>query len=114
MGYPSSDGRAGDLQVPSGRLQVLPTAGECSTPHEKGCAVAGRRISEGGMNALFVDWNKRLVERHYRGARTTRFFSHMRPESITRLREEIGTLASKGYFPTKQGTGWLYQKGASL
>lgn len=65
------------------------------------------------MSNLYVDFDTGLVERRYRGARTTRFFSHMRPETIVRLLEEIGSLANKGYFPSKLGSGWLYQKGSA-
>lgn len=65
------------------------------------------------MTMLFVDWSNGRVERQYRGARTVRFVKHMRPESLARLRDEISSLTSKGYFPAKFGDGWLYTKGAA-
>lgn len=64
------------------------------------------------MSRLFVDWSTGLVERQYRGARTTRFVKHMRPESVERLQAEITELLNAGYAPSKYGSGWLYSKGA--
>ena len=65
------------------------------------------------MSQLFVDFTNGKVERQYRGARTVRFVSHMRPESLARLRRELEALTTAGYTPTRWGNGWLYSKGAN-
>lgn len=65
------------------------------------------------MSQLFVDWSNGRVERQYRGARTVRFVSHMRPESVQRLRDELAQLAESGHTPRKYGSGWLYAKGSA-
>lgn len=65
------------------------------------------------MTMLYIDWASGKVERQYRGARTIRFVKHMNRESIQRLCDELNDLSNRGYHPTKWGSGWLYQKGAS-
>ena len=65
------------------------------------------------MSIIYVDWYTGMVERRYRGARTVRFVKHMNMGSLNRLLNELNDLSDKGYFPTKQGTGWLYTKGAA-
>lgn len=63
------------------------------------------------MSRLFVNFSTGLIERQYRGARTTRYVKHMSLESRERLQTEIDELLIAGYAPSKFGSGWLYEKG---
>lgn len=65
------------------------------------------------MKRITVDFYTGKVETYYRGARTTRFFSHMHPETVVKLRNELSAIVSAGYAPTWiRRNEWQYQKGS--
>lgn len=67
------------------------------------------------MKKVYVNFETGMIERYYRGARTVRFMSLMRPESVVRFRHELHDLLDSGYVATwVHRNGWLYTKGATV
>jgi len=66
------------------------------------------------MKMITVNWYTGKIETFYRGARTVRFFNHMRPETVVKLRRELSDATQAGYAPTWYSRNeWLYVRGAA-
>lgn len=66
------------------------------------------------MKVTTVNFDTGKLETYYRGARTTRYFKHMRPETILRLRSELNDIVHAGYAPKWVNRNeWQYTKGSA-